>query len=384
MFDAGPMPPKDAQYSGDGYHFAYAQSDSREDRWIVDGRVRVRGALGELSGPSALSENGSVLFHFLAVPGGLAPAVNGRRIGKAVYTEIDQVRLSRSGRNAAFAARTDAGWVVVSGQGMGPAFEKPPVLLGASEDGTAYVVEWSGSKWLYRDHKPIRAVPYQTMSFSSDLRRFGGKWRTSDYRDYVEIDGKRTGPFLCASAPSFSPDGRRAGYLAGEEPGQWGECTFAVVDGVKTAVKPCFGCALILDDGGRPFEDKTLFVVDEKAQLHDYFYRGREIGKGPSLGTSAAHYGLTILGSDERGIGFALDGKMIDAAAPLALAFSAPVFDGSREYHYWSLNGRNLSLACGSTEGGDACATRCAAIAGGLGWPPARNETPPASPVSAP
>jgi hypothetical protein len=384
QFDAGPIPPNGALYSADGYHYAYLQSDAREDRWIVDGRARIRGKAGELSAPGALSSDGSVLFHFLAVPGGWAPAVNGRRIGQAVYSDVGEIQLSRSGRNAAFCAQTPQGWVVVSGQGTGPAFEKPPLLLAVSEKSTAYVVVWSGAQWYYRDHQAVRSVPYDRMSFSAELLHFGGVWKASDNRFYVEVDGASSGPLYGASAPVFSPNGRRVGYLAGDDPNDYGGTSYAVVDGIKQAVKPCRGCALILDDAGRTFEDKTLFLVDEKAQLHSYSLDGKELGKAPALGASAGRYGLTILGADSRGLGFAVDGHIVEPDAPLALAVSPPVFDGPREYHYWSLSGQNLHLACGSTEGGDPRSTRCAAVAQRLGWERASDAAPPASPVSAP
>jgi len=384
LFDAGPNTPSGALYSADGYHYAYLASDEHGDQWIVDGRARARGLPGALAAPAALSADGSILFHFLAVRGGWAPAINGRRVGRAVYGEIGEVELSRSGRNAAFSARTPQGWVVVSGQGTGPAFSKPPLLLAASEKSTAYVVVSAGAQWLYRDHKPVRAVPFSQMALSPDLKRVAGLWRDDSGKTFVEVDGTKLGPWTDASAPVFSPNGRHVGFLAGEPPSSVGELGFAVIDGVKTPIASCTACALILDDSGRAFEDKTHVVVDDKAQIHAFLYAGTVLGEGPSFGAAAGHYGFTALSGGSRGPGFWLDGRMIEPGAPLALAVTPPVFDGPSEYHYWTLIGTQLVLACGSTEGGNPRTTRCAATAAALGWRRTAQTTPPASAVSAP
>lgn len=383
MFDAGPLPPNGTLYSADGYHFAYLESDEHEDRWMVDGRARERADAGTLAGPGALSADGSVLFHFLNVAGGLAPAINGRRVGKKVYTEIGELKLSPSGRNAAFAARTAEGWVVVSGEGTGPAFKDPPRVLAVSEESTAYIIRWSGANWLYRDHRPVRAVPYDTTTFSPDLKRMGGIWKRPDNRFNVELDGERTGPWTGASAPAFSSDGRHAGYCIGRPPSWYGACDHAVVDGVETAITPCLGCSLLIGDDGRAFEDKTLVAVDERAQIHDYSVGGRAIGRGPTLGISAdgAHYGLTTLMG---GNGFVMDGKVVESGAPLALAMRPPVFVGAEEYHYWSLNGKNLLLVCGALDGTDPAQTRCASAASAAGWNRVSAAAPPSAPADAP
>ncbi len=384
VYDAGPLPPPDAVFSADGYHYAYLDSGPREDRWIVDGAARVSGPAGTLAGPGALSADGSILFHFLSVDGGLAPAINGVRVGKKVYAEIGPLLISPRGRNAAFVVRLPGGWAVVSGQGMGPAFPKQPRAMAVSEESVVYVEEWMGARWLYRDHRPERKVPYDDVSFSADLRRVGGRWQTPTRRFFVEIDGEKTGPWDGASTPAFSPGGRHAGYCAARGPNQYGRCAFTVVDGIERGMTPCMGCRIELDDAGRPFVDTVLVAVDARTVLHSFSLYGRPLGKGPSFGSGFGHYGFTRLGADMGGNGVVVDGRTVAHAAPMALSMMGPVFDGGREYHYWALNGKNLVLVCGALDGRDPAQTRCARRAEDPAWPRVRDLAPPSAPVSAP
>ncbi|MDE2143624.1 MAG: hypothetical protein KGJ84_14545, partial [Elusimicrobia bacterium] len=141
-YDAGP--PQDALFSADGYHVARWESSGGEDRWLLDGRVLVRGAEGSLPNSAALSEDGSALLHLTAVSDadgnslGVAVALNGRRVGNP-YPEIRSPALSPDARNAAYVARMPAGWAVISAQGVGPAFPDPPEQISVSEKGVAYV-----------------------------------------------------------------------------------------------------------------------------------------------------------------------------------------------------------------------------------------------------
>jgi len=273
---------------------------------------------------------------------------------------------------------------VVSAQGMGPAFPKPPLLLRVSDASTAYVVVWSGAQWLYRDHKPVQSLRYDSTSFSDDLRHYGGSWKDASNNFFVEVDGARTGPWKAGSAPVFSPDGKHSAYLAGEPPAWYGESNVVVLYGKKYPAKECYGCALILGDGGRAFQDKTIIVVDEKAQIHEYFLNGKSLGRSPSFGASSGgHFDLTVLGAGRGGNAFVLDGRPAESGAPMALSVHALVFDGESEYHYWSLGGKTLHLVCGTTQGGAANETRCAANAERLGWAPAKDGEPPSEPVSA-
>jgi hypothetical protein len=369
VFDAGALPPDGALYSADGYHYAYLESDDREDDLIVDGRARAKGKPGTLGGPAVLSADGATLLHFVAVPGGWSPAINGRRVGKKAFAEIASAAMSASGRNVAYAARTAEGWVVASGQGTGPAFPKPPSLLQVSDKSTAYVVGWQGRPWLYRDHKPVLELPDDQPAISADLSRvaYAGEDRAAG-GFYAVVDGKRIGPWRRVGAPGFSPDGRHYAFLASEPPQEEGVFNVLIVDGRRAPMTPCGDCTLVVDNGGRAFQDELLMSVGEKAQVHRFSLDGKALGRPPRVGSSSrgTHFAYSALTG--RGEIVAVDGKMVEPHAPLALPIAAPAFDGEDEFHYWALVGHELLLVCAAVDASVHRPTRCANRARFSGW----------------
>lgn len=378
VFDAGRLPPDGALYSADGYHYAYLVSDEKHDRWLVDGKARATGAAGTLSPAAALSADGSVLMHFVAAGDGWALAFNGRRAGKKTYEDVASPALSPAGRNMAFAAKTPAGWVTVSGQGTGPAFPKPPSLLLVSEKSTLALNEWAGRPWLYRDHAPVAALAGGEPAVSPDLKRTAAVVPgASGGGTYVEVDGKRLGPWADAGTPAFSPDGRHVAFLAKRRAG--GPFDTLIVDGRSAEMTPCEGCTLVVDNAGRAFEDELVVAIDEKAQIHRFYLGTKPLGRPSRVGSSprGTHYVYSALTG--RGDVIALDGKAAETDAPLALPVTAPVFDGENEYHYWTNVGPDIALVCGAVSSARPKETRCAAVAAALGWPPASD-----APSSAP
>ena len=368
QFDAGLDPKEGAVYSADGYHYTSFESSGGQDRWLVDGRPRVQLPEGSLpSATPALSADGSMLLHYLQVfdkqgnPLGLAAAVNGRAVGP-LYQEIQSLKLSPRGGNIAYVARTPAGWVVVSRQGAGPAFAEAPVILGVAENGIVYLAPGAGGTWLYRNHKALGRADYESAAVSEDLRRIAGVVPTTG-GVFVDIDGKRTGPWASASAPAFSPNGRHAAFLAEKLPASGGSYNALIIDGHPAPMKVCGGCTLTIDDAGRAFEDKLLVALDPRGEMHQLFLDGKELGRPPRVGfaSGGSHYVYPMMTG--RGVGVGLDGRFIEQGAPLPiLASSIPIaFDGTDEYHYWSLVGDRLRLVCGAVDGNGGN-TRCAQL----------------------
>ena len=366
-FDAGPA--SGAIFSADGYHVARFESDGREDRWLVDGRVRARGGPGAMSGAGTLSADGSELLHLLSVadaegkPLGVAAALNGRRVGKP-FPEIRSLTLSLAGRNAAYIAKTPDGWAVVSGQGAGPAFPDAPCALSVTENATAYVAQWQGAAWLYRNHNPARRVAGAEAAVSPDLTRVGVVVRDRAAGNAsIEVDGERYGPYADAAVPAFSRDSRHWGALATKVGSAPGSYDALLVDGRAAAGAACSNCSLVVDDAGRAFQDVLLVSISDAGQIHDFYRDGRELragGRPPRVGLLAggAHFVYPML--TPRGVGVGFDGRELEFGVPLPLPNAPVEFDGPREYHYWSVAGASLRLVCGTVDGSDPGLTRCA------------------------
>lgn len=373
MFDAGADPPAGTIWSEDGYHYAYLESDEDGDRWIVDGRVRVKGAEGELTGPGALNANGSILLHSTGVLDkagnllGVSAAINGRRFG-SVYSEIHGFMLSPRGVNAAAVVRTPKGWAVASVHGTGPAFEEPPIHLALTDKQTLYYAKFGGAAWLYRDHKPVEKKPFAAAVTSRDLRRTGGVFTGADGMIYVEIDKEMFGPYNSASSPVFSANGRHSAFMAAA----LSENSYdtLIVDGRPAPMKRCSDCSVAVDDRGRAFQDVIMTGISERAQIHAAFLDGKALhpgGQPPRVGLAPGgrHYVYPMLAP--RGLAVGLDGKIVETGAPMLLIPAPCVFDGE-EYHYWSVTGKRLQLVCGSAEGPRGSKARCEAVARSLGW----------------
>ncbi|HXT00903.1 MAG TPA: hypothetical protein VN915_09535 [Elusimicrobiota bacterium] len=366
-FDAGP---KDGViYSADGYHVARLENDSREDHWVVDGKVRARGRSGALVAAGALSADGSKLLSLVPVTddrgrsAGVAVALNGFRVGKP-FAQIASLTLSPSGRYAAYLAKTPKGWAVMSTNGVGPALPDAPTNIMVTEDAVSYLVNWRGATWLYRDHKPVRALPSPEASVSPDLKRVGVVVRDRAAGSaFVEVDGARYGPYADATIPVFSRNSRHWGALAASPGSSPGNYDVLLADGKPAAGTECGSCSVVMDDAGRAFQDVLRVSVSDDAQIHAFYLDGRELregGRPPKLGLLAggAHYVYPML--TPRGVGIGFDGRVLEYDVPLPLP-SAPVeFDGPREYHYWSFEGDSLRIVCGTTDGSDPRATRCA------------------------
>ena len=366
-FDAGP---KDgAVYSADGYHLARLENDGREDRWLVDGRVRARGRSGTLPGGGVLSADGSKLLSLVTVadengkPIGVAAALNGFRFGKP-YAEIRSLTLSAAGRNAAYLAKTPRGWAVISTNGTGPALPDPPTGIAVTEDSVLYFALWQGTTWLYRNHKPVRSFTGPEVSASPDLKRVGAVVRDrAAGRVDVEVDGVRYGPYADAAVPAFSRNSRHWAALARSPGASQGGYDVLLADGKPAAGAACDSCSLVVDDAGRAFQDVLLVSVSDDAQMHSFYLDGRELRKGgrpPRVGLLAggAHFVYPML--TPRGVGVGFDGRDLEYGLPLPLP-SAPVeFDGPNEYHYWTLEGEGLRIVCGTLDGSDPKASRCA------------------------
>ncbi len=370
-YDAGRDPGKGIIWSADGYHYAWLEQAEGEDRWIVDGKIRVKGAEGTLGGPAALSSDGRLLLHPLAVPGGVAAAVNGKRIGGA-YQELAGPVFSEKGLNAAYAGLTAQGWSYVSVQGAGPAFKEPPIHAAVTEKRTQYVANFNGTRWLYVDHKPARRLPpFSAASASADLSRLAGVYEDRDGMIYVEVDGERFGPYNQASTPVFSRNGRHFAFLASAE-SQSGYDVL-VVDGRDRPMKKCGDCSVQVDDAGRAFQDQIMAGVNERAQIHVAYLDGKSLqigGQPPRVGLAPGgrHYVYPMLSS--KGLAVGLDGRIAETGVPMPLVPAPVVFDGE-EYHYWAAARGRLFLACGSAEGPKGPKTRCSAVARAAGWPPA-------------
>ncbi|MDP3543508.1 MAG: hypothetical protein Q8T11_13645 [Elusimicrobiota bacterium] len=376
VYDAGQDPPPGTIWSEDGYHYAYLESDADGDRWIVDGRVRAKGAEGELTGPGALNANGSILLHSTGVLDkagkllGVAPAINGKRAGGA-HDELHGFMLSPGGSNAAYVARTPKGWSVVSQQGSGPAFKEPPLHLAVTEDQTLYFVEFGGATWLYRNHKPVEKTPFTGASTSRDLRRAAGVYTGSDGLIYVEIDKTTFGPYNAASVPVFSANGAHSAFLAAVDTENGYDAL--IVNGLPVEMRRCADCSVSVDDRGRAFQDVIMTGVSERAQIHMAFSGGKSLhpgGQPPKVGLAPGgrHFVYPMLAP--QGVAVGLNGRIAETGAPMPLIPAPTVFDGE-EYHYWSVSGGRLLLVCGSAEGPRAPRTRCAAAARRAGWPPA-------------
>ncbi|UPT75168.1 MAG: hypothetical protein M0D55_05510 [Elusimicrobiota bacterium] len=369
-YDAGLDPGKGIIWSDDGYHYAWYEPAEGEDRWIVDGKVRVKGAEGSLEGPAALSPDGRLLLHALAVPGGVAAAVNGKRIGGA-YEELAEPRFSPRGVNAAYGGKTAKGWSYVSVQGAGPAFKEPPLHAAVTDKRTQYVVDYNGTRWLYVDHKPVRKLPpFAGVSASADLARLAGVFEGSDGMVYVEVDGERFGPYNQASTPVFSRSGKHFAFMASAE-SQSGYDVL-VVDGQDRPMKRCGDCSVQVDDAGRAFQDQIMTGVSERAQIHVAFLDGKSLhagGQPPRVGLAPGgrHYVYPM--SSSRGLVVGLDGAIAETGVPMPLVPAPVVFDGE-EYHYWAAARKRLFLVCGHAVA-KAPRTRCAGVARAAGWPKA-------------
>lgn len=376
-YDAGRDPGKGIFWSADGYHYAWFEEAEGEDRWIVDGKVRVKGGEGTLAGPAALSADGRMLLHPLAVAGGVSAAVNGKRLG-GTYEELAEPRFSAKGTNAAYGARSAKGWQYVSVHGIGPAFPEPPVHAAVTDLHTQYVVDFKGTRWLYVDHKPVRKLPpFAAASASPDLARLAGVYEGADGFVYVDVDGKRFGPYNQATAPVFSRDGRHFAFLAAADT-QTGYDVL-VVDGEDRPMKKCGDCSVQVDDAGRAFQDQIMTGVSERAQIHMAFLDGKTLqvgGQPPRVGLAPGgrHYVYPMMSS--RGIAVGLDGAIAETGVPMPLPPGPVTFDGD-EYHYWAASRGKLFLVCGSAAGPKGSTQRCAGVARSAGWPKAEVvETP--------
>ncbi|MFI5363224.1 MAG: hypothetical protein ACHQ49_14755 [Elusimicrobiota bacterium] len=391
-FDAGLS--SGAIFSADGYHVARLENGEREDRWLVDGRVRARGAAGTFPNAAVLSADGGALLHLVAVFDksgnslGVCAALNGRRVG-AAYAEIQSLTLSLGGRNAAYAAKTPDGWTVVSGQGVGPAFPESPVLLAVADAETLYFERWDGALWLYRDHKPVRRVDGQAVpvnagdsgsslstdggrvdgrkiSVSPDLRHVGVVVGDGARGMYVEVDDNRYGPYTNVSVPAFSRNGRHWASLAAQPGTGPRGYNMIVADGRPEAAASCSQCSLLVDDAGRAFQDVVSAAIGDfkmnKFYLHGLRLSGKDGGGGPQsvvgLRAGGRHFVYTML--TPRGVAVGYDGREFENGVPLPLPNAPVEFDGDGEYHFWSLEGASLRLVCGTVDGSDPKLTRCA------------------------
>ena len=377
VYDAGRDPGQGIVWSADGYHYAFYESSDGEDRWVVDGKVRARGPEGTLGGGAALSRDGRILLHQTAVfddkgrPLGLAAAVNGRRAGSP-FEELAAPAISPNATNVAYAAKTARGWVVRSQQGEGPALAELPLALEVSEKETAYFAAEGGGARLYRNHKPGPLKPYQQAAIAPGLARSGGVYQTPAPEEAirVEVDGTAYGPYALASVPAFSADGRHFAFLAAGPESQGNSYDLLIVDGVERPMHRCAGCTVTVDARGRAFQDLVLTAIGERAQIHAAFLDGKSLGgQPPKVGFSpgGAHFVYPMLAN--RGPAVGLDGALTESGAPLPLPPAPVEFDGTDEYHYWSVDGKRLRLVCGSAAGPRAPKTRCEGVARRAGWP---------------
>jgi len=348
----------------------------------VDGRVRVEGAEGELTGPGALNANASVLLHATGVLDkageflGVSPAINGKRVG-AIYAEIQSLTLSPRGGNFVAVVRTPKGWAVASKQGTGPSFEKPPLQVAVSETQTAYFVRFGGATWLYRDHKPVERKPYDSATLSPDLRRTAGVYSGAD-GIYAEIDKMVYGPYYSAGLPVFSADGWNAALMAEIDTERGYDAL--LVNGEPVEMKRCSDCTVSVDDRGRAFQDVIMTGISERAQIHMAFTDGKSLhpgGQPPRVGLAPGgkHFVYPMLAP--QGISVGLDGRIAETGAPMPLIPAPVVFDGE-DQHYCSVRRKRVLLVCGSGEGPRVPRSRCAAVARRLGWP----RVAPAAPSS--
>jgi hypothetical protein len=367
-FDAGPA--DGTIFSGDGYHVARLESDAREDHWVVDGAVRARGRTGSFPAAGVLSQDGSKLLHLIEVrnekgdPAGVAAALNGRRLGKP-FPEIQMLTLSPSGRNAGYVAKTKEGWAVISGQGVGPAFPDPPGVLTLTDSGTLYFAVWQGTVWLYKNHKPVKSFATTDVSASPDLKHVGALVRDTG-KVFVEVDGKRYGPYANATTPVFSRGGGHWAAMA-SHPGAGDAFDVLLADGRPAAGAACSGCSVVVDDAGRAFQDLLLVSISDRGQMHSFYLNGKELregGRPPKIGMLAGggHFVYPML--TPRGVGVGFDGRVLEYDVPLPLPDAPVEFDGPGEYHYWSLEGQNLRLVCGTDDGSEPKLSRCAQWAG--------------------
>jgi hypothetical protein len=365
-FDAFPLPKGESFFSADGYHMAALSSTETEDLWTVDGLVRARGPLGSLPEGGVLSADGEVLLHAVTAPGGVRAAINGTPYGET-YTEIAKLAVSARGRNGAYAAETPKGWIVVSAQGRGPAFPAPPERLEVTETSTVYVVDWEKRKWLYRDHRPVRALPYDSVSLSPDLSRAAGVLKTA-YGTTVELDGRKLGPYASVSAPVFSPNGRHWAFQVFN--GRSGRDS-VVADGKPSVARRC-ACSLVVDDSGRVFQDELIIPIP-KGDVHVFYLNGKELfrgGRPPHVATSpdGTRYVYPMMTGFGGSIG--MNGALLRKHAPIPLPPWGPLaFDGPEEFHYWAVIGSRLHLICATVDGSDVMRTRCAERGAKGGWP---------------
>lgn len=372
VYDAGKDPGQGVVWSGDGYHYAFFESSGGEDRWIVDGKVRARGAEGTLGGPAALSRDGRVLLHPIAVfddkgnPLGVAPAVNGRRAGAPVE-EFAMPAVSPLGGNVAFAARTAAGWVVRSQRGSGPVFADPPLALEVGEKDVTFIGANKDAVWLCRDHKTVASKPWAQASLSPGGARSGGVYEGSDGSIRVEVDGREYGPYSLAAPPSFSADGRHFAFLAAGPQSGGNSYDLLVVDGVERPMHQCAGCAAWVDGRGRAFQDVTHTAISERGQIHSAYLDGVSLGgQTQKVGFGGGHYVAPML--SKRGPAVVVDGALTEPDAPLPLAPAPVSFDGPDEYHYWAADSGKLLLVCGNAAGPRAAKTRCDSAARAAGF----------------
>lgn len=350
-YDAFPAPGEPSFFSADGYHLASLETTKDEDFWKVDGKTRARGPKGTLSaGPAALSPDGSVLFHCVGAVEGLRPAVNGVAYG-AVWKEILSPVVSARGRNAAFIGHSEAGYAVVSGQGTGPAFPTAPEALAVGEDWVSYEARWQGRRWLYRDHKPVSALPEP---------------KKTPYGLLIEVDGRTYGPYPSVSGIATSPNGRHWAFQPQYGRGSKGGY---VVDGVERPGHKC-DCSLVVDDQGRVFQDEVLIPIP-KGEMHDIWKDGKELyphGRPPKVATSpdGAHFVYPMMTPLGGSIG--MDGALLRKHAPIPLSWSPLVFDGPSDFHYWSVVGSRFHLICANTDGSDVALGPCAQRGVKNGW----------------
>lgn len=367
-FDAFAIPKGESFFAAQGWHLAALSSTETEDLWTVNGLVRARGPRGTLPGGGVISADGSALLHVVEVAGGQRAAVNGTPYG-AVYSEIKTLAVSPRGGNAAFTAETPRGWAVVSAQGTGPAFPAEPERLVAAENGTFYVAAWQGRSWLYRDHKPVQALPEGQVFFSPDFTRWGRVVRRDVVGTSVEFEGLKLGPYSNISAVVFSPNGRHWAFQPANTGPNRRAPAVVVVDGRPTPAKRC-GCALVVDDAGRVFQDEILVPIP-KGEIHAFYHEGKELyraGRPPHVATSPNGTDYVYPMMTPMGGSIGMNKGLLRKHAPIPIPWGPLVFDGPSEFHYWAVIGDRLHLICATTDGTDVMTSRCAARGAANGW----------------
>lgn len=364
----------DAVVSADGYHFTTVVVSKDGERVYQDAKKIAQGPLGTFTREGyssrrifhgSLSRDGKVAAHAMFSPDdegrpSYRLAVNGAPAGRR-FRDILEVRVSPGGGNLAFTAQSPEGkYLVITPKGAGPSVDSPEKLLGVSDSGVAYTLNFGGRDWVYRDHKALTYGEYSEVAVNADLSRIAGVTAGG-----VEVDGKPLGRWSGPSGLRYTAAGDLV-FLARSSPRTADASVDLVVVNGRESALPAFKPGDQEDHPASVRPDGVSFLVDDAGTYGHLRLGGKAM---PELGEvmpaaewvafSPSGRRWAVVARRGNAYELAVDGKLF-APAPLPLKNGRIIFDSETELHYLGSSMGRVTLVCAALEGEVSSRSACA------------------------